>query len=79
MMKTLIGSTIATLALSTTAAMAQAITDIGGGLCTDGVKVAACSTFSTAVPEISALEGTAALAALAAIVLIAWERRRRAV
>ncbi|MEL6752237.1 MAG: VPEID-CTERM sorting domain-containing protein [Pseudomonadota bacterium] len=33
---------------------------------------------STPVPEISALEGTAALAALAAVVLIAWERRRRA-
>lgn len=33
----------------------------------------------TAVPEISALEGTAAIAALAAIVLLAWERRRRAV
>jgi hypothetical protein len=31
-----------------------------------------------AVPEISALEGTAALAAIAAIVLFAWERRRRA-
>ncbi|SNR67051.1 hypothetical protein [Paracoccus sediminis] len=31
-----------------------------------------------AVPEISALEGTAALAALAAIVLLTWERRRRA-
>ena len=30
------------------------------------------------VPEISALEGTAAIAALAAIVLLAWERRRRA-
>jgi hypothetical protein len=30
------------------------------------------------VPEISALEGTAAIAALAAIVLIAWERRRSA-
>jgi len=30
------------------------------------------------VPEISALEGTAALAALAAIVLLTWERRRRA-
>jgi len=30
------------------------------------------------VPEISALEGGAAIAALAAIVLIAWERRRRA-
>ena len=28
--------------------------------------------------KISALEGTAALAALAAIVLLAWERRRRA-
>lgn len=33
---------------------------------------------ATSVPEISALEGTAALAALAAIVLLAWERRRRA-
>ena len=32
----------------------------------------------TNVPEISALQGTAALAALAAIVLLAWERRRRA-
>lgn len=30
-----------------------------------------------AVPEISALEGTAAIAALAAIVLLTWERRRR--
>ncbi|MDO5704784.1 MAG: hypothetical protein Q4G49_06860 [Paracoccus sp. (in: a-proteobacteria)] len=32
----------------------------------------------TLVPEISALEGTAAIAALAAIVLLTWERRRRA-
>lgn len=31
-----------------------------------------------AVPEISALEGTAALAAVAAVVLLVWERRRRA-
>jgi hypothetical protein len=30
------------------------------------------------VPEISALEGTAALAAVVAIVALAWERRRRA-
>lgn len=30
------------------------------------------------VPEISALEGTAALAVIAAVVLLAWERRRRA-
>ncbi|WP_375175093.1 VPEID-CTERM sorting domain-containing protein [Pseudooceanicola sp.] len=30
------------------------------------------------VPEISALEGTAALAVVAALVLLAWERRRRA-
>ncbi|GAA3866633.1 VPEID-CTERM sorting domain-containing protein [Celeribacter arenosi] len=34
---------------------------------------------TTSVPEISALEGTAALAALAAVVLLAWERRRRSV
>lgn len=33
---------------------------------------------ATPVPEISALEGTAALAAVAAVVLLAWERRRRA-
>lgn len=32
----------------------------------------------TAVPEISAMEGTAALVALAAIVLLTFERRRRA-
>lgn len=31
----------------------------------------------TLVPEISALEGTAAIAALAAVVLLVWERRRR--
>ncbi|WP_095588593.1 hypothetical protein [Actibacterium ureilyticum] len=31
----------------------------------------------TRVPEISALEGTAAIAALAAIVALVWERRRR--
>ncbi len=32
----------------------------------------------TNVPEISALEGTAAIAALLAVVLFVWERRRRA-
>lgn len=30
------------------------------------------------VPEISALEGTAALAVIAAMLLLAWERRRQA-
>jgi hypothetical protein len=30
------------------------------------------------VPEISAMEGTAALAAVAAVLLMVWERRRRA-
>ena len=35
-------------------------------------------TPTTDVPEISALEGTAALAVVAAVVLLAWERRRRA-
>lgn len=29
------------------------------------------------VPEISALQGTAAIAAITAIVLLAWERRAR--
>lgn len=31
-----------------------------------------------AVPEISAMEGTAAFVALAAVLLLTWERRRRA-
>ena len=35
-----------------------------------------CPPPVASVPEISALEGTAALAALAAIVLLTWERRR---
>jgi len=51
-----------------TAPMASAVVFPGGGP----------KPPSTAVPEISALEGTAALAAVAAIVLLAWERRRRA-
>jgi len=33
----------------------------------------------TPVPEISALEGVAALALVAAVVAIVWERRRRSV
>ncbi|MCQ0969376.1 VPEID-CTERM sorting domain-containing protein (plasmid) [Paracoccus sp. TK19116] len=41
----------------------------------DGLNQSNCPV---AVPEISALEGTAAIAALAAIVLLTWERRRRA-
>lgn len=38
----------------------------------------ACPPPAAEVPEISAMEGTAALAVLAAVVLLAWERRRRA-
>lgn len=34
--------------------------------------------FECDVPEISALEGTAALAVVAAMLLLAWERRRKA-
>ena len=33
---------------------------------------------TVSVPEISALDGAAALAVIAAFVLIAWERRRKA-
>ncbi|MCF2906702.1 hypothetical protein L0666_17045 [Octadecabacter sp. CECT 8868] len=39
-----------------------------------GIGEPAC----TAVPEISALQGTAAIAAIAAVVLLVWERSRRA-
>ena len=46
---------------------------------TSAFAVALPGDAATSVPEISALEGTAALAAVAAIVLLAWERRRRAV
>ncbi|WP_424967185.1 hypothetical protein [Dinoroseobacter sp. S375] len=41
---------------------------------TDCSFVGNCPT----VPEISALEGTAALAAVLAVVALVWERRRRA-
>lgn len=63
-MKTLITSVAATVALAGSA-LANGNCGSFGGQC-------------TSVPEISALEGTAAIAALAAIVLLAWERRRRA-
>lgn len=50
----------------------MAFAQIGTGTTTGGTGK------GTPVPEISALEGTAALAVVAAIVLLAWERRRRA-
>ena len=45
------------------------------GVCEDflGNPIPDCN-----VPEISALEGTAALAVIAAMLLLAWERRTRA-
>lgn len=75
-MKTAIfAATSAASALFATAALA---TGQGSSLCVQGMNIVTNQPCGTAVPEISALEGTAALAALAAIVLIAWERRRRA-
>lgn len=59
-------------AVSAVSAAASMLTTTAAYACTGNV----CPP--TAVPEISALEGTAALAALAAIVLLTWERRRRA-
>ncbi|WP_148234679.1 VPEID-CTERM sorting domain-containing protein [Pseudooceanicola batsensis] len=44
---------------------------------TPAFAAGACTPGVNCVPEISALEGTAAVAALAAVVLLAWERRRR--
>ena len=60
------------LLIQATTAMAM----FGSGSTTGGTGSGAKTAQD--VPEISALEGTAALAALAAIVLLAWERRRRA-
>ena len=74
-MKTFIATTAATLAASATMALAQLapVDNAGQGKCSDQFgQQAFC------VPEISAMEGTAALAAVAAFLLIAWERRRRA-
>jgi len=69
MMKYLLASIAAVAATSASAGIT-----VINGLCYDMAtgKEVSCN----AVPEISALEGTAALAALAAIVFIAWERRR---
>ncbi|MGC9419666.1 MAG: hypothetical protein ACP5EN_11920 [Rhodovulum sp.] len=57
-----------------------ALTAVSGVLATTMAQAAPDCTGPScvAVPEISALEGTAALAAVAAIVLLVWERRRRA-
>jgi len=63
-MKKLIATSSALLVASASAAFASC-GGISGGTC-------------TSVPEISALEGTAALAVVAALVLMAWERKRRA-
>ena len=59
--------TLFAFAMTTTMARAEADDPILG----DG-KGGAVS-----VPEISALEGTAALAAIVAVLLLVWERRRR--
>lgn len=74
-----------TLALATTAGAALFATSAFANICDPsnpgffiGNVPAPLGQCGVPVPEISALEGTAALAALAAIVLIAWERRRRA-
>lgn len=61
-------------AVSAASAAASMLTTTAAYACT-GLS---CPPAPTAVPEISALEGTAAIAALAAIVLLTWERRRRA-
>lgn len=62
----------ASLAVSAASAAVSTMTATAAFACTGRI----CPP--SAVPEISALEGTAAIAALAAIVLLTWERRRRA-
>ena len=51
----------------------------GAALATNKCGFLGGASKACAVPEISAMEGSAALAALAAVLFIAWERRRRAV
>lgn len=66
--------------------MKKTIASLSALLATAGAAFAnpdGCAMFNncrpvTDVPEISAMTGTAALATLAAIVLLTWERRRRA-
>jgi hypothetical protein len=41
-----------------------------------GAMIAPASAKVVMTPEISALDGTAALAVVAAVVLLVWERRR---
>ena len=61
------------LTLAATAVLASASTAFAGGGQCDGI-----TSVCTSVPEISALQGTAAIAAIAAVVLLVWERSRRA-
>lgn len=65
---------LASGAISAVSAAASMLTTTAAYACA-GLS---CPPQPTPVPEISALEGTAALAALTAIVLLTWERRRRA-
>lgn len=66
--------------------MKKTVASFAALLATAGAALAnpdGCEAFNncppvTDVPEISAMQGTAALVALAAIVLLTWERRRRA-
>ena len=65
-------ATLSVYAMTAPMAFAQfpdTLPPTGGGGPNDG---------ATPVPEISALEGTAALAALVAVMLLVWERKRRA-
>ncbi|WP_096788071.1 hypothetical protein [Rhodobacter sp. CZR27] len=60
--------------LTALAATAISFVSATQALATDGcIALGTCS-----VPEISALDGAAALAVVSALVLLAWERRRRA-
>ena len=59
--------------------MKKLLLAVGALIASTESAFALVTNVGTPVPEISALEGTAAIAVLAAIVLLAWERRRRAV
>ncbi|MDD9717144.1 MULTISPECIES: hypothetical protein [Dinoroseobacter] len=67
----MVRTALTTASITMFSAVAAFATPTGG---CDPLTGAGC----TPVPEISALEGTAALAAVVAIVALVWERRRRA-
>lgn len=66
-------------AMSMGPAFANPNTPLPGAVCGNGQHTGNPHCATTSVPEISAMQGGAAIAALLALMALAWERRRNAV